>query len=364
MKGRVNLSERRIRRIGKRKIPSPIDVYRLLPGTNCKQCGERNCVAFAAKLVNKEGFIEACPPLLEKKYEETYKKLWKMLKPPVKEITIGVGDSVKIGGEFVMYRHELAYLNPTVIAIDVTDELPYDELLERIKEVEDFTYSYLDHELKLDLIAVRSTSNDPTKFGKAVKNVAENTNLPLVLCSFNPTVLKTGLKHIPGKRPLLYAATENNWSNMAALALKNECSLAVYAPNNLQLLMSLTKSLIKYGIEDLVLDPGTFPNEGLLNSVNNFFILRWMACRESEELLGFPLIGTPIVTWGNQEGTPEVVKWWEASIASILVTQYADLLIMHSLDGWALLPLMILRQNLYTDPREPQGVEPGLRIFG
>jgi acetyl-CoA decarbonylase/synthase complex subunit gamma len=361
------LAKRRIRKKGKRAIPDPISVYSLLPGTNCGQCEERNCLAFAAKLVNREASIQECPPLLDKKYKDEYKKLHRLLRPPVKEITIGTGnDRVRIGGEFVMYRHELAYINPTAIAIDVTDELPLDELLRRLNEVKDWKCTYLDQELKLDLVAVRSTSDDAAKFRTAVEKVTENTALPLVLCSYNPQVLKAGLTSIPGKRPLIYAATKDNWRDMAELALTYKCPLASFAPNDPKLLRSLVKTLTKYGVEDIVLDPGTFPNEGLLDTITNFTTLRWMACKEGDELLGFPSIGTPIVVWAKQESerTPEVTKWWEACVASILITQYADLLIMHTTDGWATLPAMILRENLYTDPRKPTGVEPGLRVFG
>ena len=349
----------------KKKTPSPIDVYKLLPRTNCKECGEKTCIAFAAKLVNREASVEECSPLLDKKYEEAYRKLWMLLKPPVKEISIGPQESaVKIGGEFVLYRHELAYINPTAIAIEVTDELPSYKLSKRVKEVEDYTYTYLDQELKLDLIAIRSSSNDPAKFKTAVEKVAQNTILPLVLCSFNPDVLKAGLAAIPDKRPLIYAATKDNWRAMAELALTYKCSLTVLAPNDLRLLRSMTKTIMEYGVENLVLDPGSNLNTGLPDTVNNFIALRWMACREGDELLGFPLIGAPIRVWAEREVMPEVAKWWEASIASMLITQYADLLIMHTMDGWAMLPVMILRQNLYSDPREPTGVEPGLRVFG
>jgi len=350
--------------LSKREI-SPIDVYNLLPRTNCERCGEKSCMAFASKLVNREATIEGCPPLLERGYEEAYKKLWHLLKPPVKEITIGTGErAVKIGGQFVMYRHKLAYFNPTAIAIDVTDELPHNELLKRVKEVEGFSYTYLGQELKLNLIAVRSTSNDPAKFGMTVKKIAENTNLPLALCSFDSSVLEAGLKAIPEKRPLIHAATKDNWKDMADLALMYKCPLALSAPNDLKLLKSMTKALMEYGVKDLALDPGTLPGKGLKDTLNNFTMLRRISCEERDELLGFPLIGTPIVAWTEHEKEPEVAKWKEAYTASMLITRYADLLIMHSTDGWTLLPITILRQNLYTDPRKPSAVKPGLRIFG
>jgi len=106
---------------------SPIDVYMLLPKTNCKECGEENCMAFATKLVNREVSVEQCSPLLTKGYEKNYKKLKEMLKPAVSEFSIGTGERiVTVGGKLVMYRHEFTYFNPTAIAIDVTDEMPED----------------------------------------------------------------------------------------------------------------------------------------------------------------------------------------------------------------------------------------------
>jgi acetyl-CoA decarbonylase/synthase complex subunit gamma len=353
------------KRLGIRNTPSPVDIYKLLPRTNCQKCGQKTCVAFAAKLVNKEATLEECPPLLEKSHEEAHRQLWRLLRPPVKQVVIGTGDNAaKIGGEFVMYRHELSYINPTAIAIDVSDELSHDELLKRITQIEDFTYTYLGRKLGLDLIAIRSSSNDPTKFAETVKAAAEKATLPLVLCSFDPKVIKAGLELVPEKRPLLYAATKDNWKEMAGLASAHRCPLVIHVPNDLKLLRSLTKTLMSTGNDDLVLDPGTYPYDGMQDTLKNFSMLRWMACKEGDEFIGFPIAGTPIKAWANHEGSPEVATWREATIASLLITHYANLLIMHTLDGWALLPVVILRQNLYTDPRKPTAVEPGLRIFG
>ena len=345
---------------------SPIDVYKLLPRTNCKECGEENCMAFATKLVNREVTIEKCPPLLTKEFEKSYRQLKEMLKPAVKEVVVGVGDrSVKIGGKLVMYRHEFTYSNLTPIAIDVTDEMSEDEILNRIKRTEHFSFEYIGQTLKLDMIAIRSTSNDPDKFKTTVKVVAENTNLPLILCSMNPAVVEAGLMTAPKSRPLLYAATKENWKDMAELAQMYSCPLTVSAPNDLKLLKSLTKTLLEYGVEDLVLDPGTFPGDGLADTVNNFTMLRRAACKRGDELAGFPLIGLPLTAWIGRGETPkEIVEWREAYLAAMLIVRYADVMIMHDIDGWALLPPVVLRQNIYTDPRKPVAVEPGLRAFG
>jgi len=345
---------------------SPIDVYMQLPKTNCKECGLENCMAFATKLVNREMALEMCKPLLEEKqHAKAYEKLWNMLRPPVKEVTVGVGDkAVKIGGKLVMYRHELALHNPTPIALDVTDEMPDEELVSRIEKTDGFSYIYIGKELKLNMIAVRSTSNDPEKFKTAVKKVAEGTRLPLILCSLRPDVIEAGLMATPKSRPLIYAATENNWKDMAELALMYDCPLAIFAPNDLKRLRSLAKTLMEYGVKDLVLDPGTFPDEGLSDTISNFTMLRRIACRKGDDLLGFPLIGTPITAWTHRADIPEINMWNEAYLAGMLITRYADLLVMHSNEGWVLLPNVILRQNIYTDPRKPVAVEPGVKTFG
>ena len=352
-------------RIGIKEL-SPIDVYKLLPKTNCKECGEENCLAFATKLVNREVTLEKCKPLLAKMQEKAYKQLKEMLKPAIKEVAVGVGDkAVKIGGKLVMYRHEFTYTNPTAIAIDVTDEMPEEMILDRVKRTEGFNFEYIGQVLRLNMVAVRSTSNDPDKFAAAVRKVAENTDLPLILCSLDPNVLEAGVMAIPKSRPLLYAATKDNWKEMAELALMYNCPLAVFAPNDLKMLLSLTRTLLEYGVEDLVLDPGTFPSDGLADMLNNFTMIRRAACEKGEELCGFPLIGVPMVTWTERgEAVDEIVKWREAYLASMLIVRFADIIIVHSVDGWSLLPNVILRQNIYTDPRKPVAVESGLKSFG
>jgi acetyl-CoA decarbonylase/synthase complex subunit gamma len=345
---------------------SPIDVYKLLPKTNCKECGEENCMAFATKIVNREVQVDQCPPLLKKENEKAYNQLKEMLKPPVKEVVVGAGaNAVKLGGKLVMHRHEFTYFNPTAIAIDVTDEMPEEELLNRIKRTEQFSYEYIGYTLKLDMIAVRSTSGDPEQFKAAVKKVVKNTSLPLILCTLNPTVAEAGLMAAPKARPLIYAATMDNWRDMAELALMYSCPLVVSAPNDLSMLVSLTKTLVAYGVKDLVLDPGTFMNEGLADTLNNFTMLRRAACKAGEELAGFPLMGVPMVAWMDKgEAADEIVKWREAYLAAMLIVRYADFLVMHGADGWTLLPNAVLRQNIYTDPRKPVAVAPGLKEFG
>jgi acetyl-CoA decarbonylase/synthase complex subunit gamma len=345
---------------------SPIDIYKLLPKINCKECGVDNCMAFAAKIVNREMTVDQCPPLLKKENEKAYAKLKDLLKPAVKEVIVGVGDKAKkLGGKLVMYRHEFTYTNPTAIAIDVTDEMPEQEIVSRVQKTDNFSFEYIGNTLKLDMIAVRCVSEDADKFKATVKKVSETTTLPMILCTTSPAIAEAGLMAAPKARPLLYAANATNWKEMAELALMYNCPIVASAPNDLNALVSLAKTLMAYGVSDIVLDPGTFTGDGLSDTINNFTMLRRAATKGGEELAGLPLLGIPMVAWVDKGDTADdLIKWREAYIASMLVVRYADVLIMHGNDGWALLPTTVLRQNIYTDPRKPVAVAPGLKVFG
>jgi acetyl-CoA decarbonylase/synthase complex subunit gamma len=349
-----------------KKELSPIDIYKLLPKTNCKECKQENCMAFATKVVARETNLNLCTPLQKPEHTKSSKALHEMLKPPVKEITIGIGDKAcKIGGKLVMYRHEFTYFNPTAIAIDVTDEMTETEIVNRIRSTESFSYEYIGDTLKLDLIAVRSTSGDADKFKNCVKKVSETTNLPLILCALNSSVLEAGIMVIPKARPLLYAATATNWKDMAELALMYNCPLVASAPNDLNGLVTLAKTLQTYGIQDIVLDPGTFFNDGLADTLNNFTMLRRAATKAGDELASFPLLGLPLSIWTNKgDLSDDLVKWREAYTAGMLITRFTDIIIIHSTDGWVQLPNAVLRQNIYTDPRKPVAVAAGLKELG
>jgi acetyl-CoA decarbonylase/synthase complex subunit gamma len=344
---------------------SPIEIYKYLPKTNCKECGETNCMAFAAKLVNREAALQECLPLLDPKQTETYSKLWALLKPSVKAVEIGSENKKrKIGGEYVQFRHEFTYFSPTAIAIDVSDEMSDEEVEIRVKFVNELTYQYIGMTLTLDMVAIRCTSNDPAKFEATAKKVAQLTDKPLILCALEPAVMEQGLAAVGDKRPLIYAATKNNWKEMADLALMYKCPLVASSPQDLDTLKSLAKTLKEYGVDDIILDPGTLWDEGTSTTVNNHTILRDIAINEGDEDLGYPLLGVPMVAWSAHEEDHLVKEWNEAMLASVLVTRYTDIMILHSVSGWSLLPLIFLRQNLYTDPRKPVAVEAGVRAFG
>ena len=344
---------------------SPIDVYKLLPKTNCQECHESNCMAFATRLVNGELTMNECPPLFTAEYQAARSGLTLLLAPPVRAVTFGTGtEQCTIGGKYVLQRHEFTYHNPTTIAIDVDDLMTDEDLRARVRRIEQFTYQYIGRTLALNAVAVRSVSGDPAVFGKAIRTVAGATNLPLILCTPDPAVMEAGLAGIKDRRPLIYAATEKNWKQMADLALACHAPLVVHTGGDLALLRSLVKTLNACGLVDLVLDPGTLAGDGLAETLHTFTAIRTAACRDFDDLSGYPLLGVPLAVWTGEEISMDVLKWRETVTASMLMSRYADLLIMHSLDGWVLLPQLIWRFSLYTDPRKPVSVESGIRTFG
>ena len=88
---------------------SGLDIYKLLPKTNCKQCGYATCLAFAMALAKKAVDIDKCPFLSE----EAKRILESSSLPPIRLVTIGFGDTkLEVGNETVMFRHEEKFHRP------------------------------------------------------------------------------------------------------------------------------------------------------------------------------------------------------------------------------------------------------------
>jgi len=345
-----------------------LSVYRYLPQTNCGECGVTSCMVFASKLLNREATPEDCPPLKRTKYKQQMVRLIELLAPPIKEVTIGIGDNaLKIGGKEVMYRHELTYHNPTAIAIDISDTMDDKKISERCKAIEAFTFVRIGERLKLNMIAVRCSSKDPDRFAFVTSLITRSCKLPLILCSFDPKILKVALEKgdISDKRPLLYAATEDNWREMSELSKQYDCPVAIFAPNNITLLKSLIKTLQTVGIPDMVIDLGTYTDGKLLReTINNLVMVRRAAIQRRDRDMGYPIMCIPATVWIGERLDPVTASYREAYTASLFMNRYADLLVMHTIEVWSLLPILTLRQNIYTDPRKPVSVESGLRIVG
>lgn len=346
------------------KLKSPLEIYKYLPKTNCKECGYDTCMSFAAHIIDRSTYPTDCTPLIEEaeKDPEAKKKLEELIEltsPEVREVSIGK-DSLKIGGEDVLHRHELTYFNPTSFFYDVWDSMSEKELDDRCSRVVEFKKFYVGSYLTLDGIAVRCTSADPSTFRKVVKKV-KGYGKPMVLVSLDANCIREALKEVAEERPLVYAANQENWKELLELAKEYDVPLAI-REKELDTLKSLAVTFSQNGVKDIVLDPVTEPvGEGLKETYERIIKLRRTAMvKDGDEEVGYPLMVTPISAWLID--ADEVTKaYWESIITSLFIVKYGDIMILRSLEPYSVIPAATLKANIYTDPRTPVQVEPGLK---
>jgi len=326
-----------------------IEIFKLLPKTNCKECGEPTCLAFAMKLAAGKAELSACPYVAE----ETKTKLSEAAAPPIVPVTIGVGDRVlKIGGETVMFRHEKRFENPPGFALLISDSMDDSEIDGRLKKFNDLQYERIGLILRPDLIAVRDDSGDGARFEAVVSKVKQNSDGGIILMSSNPDTLAVGLKVCADRKPLLYAATEENLDRLADLAKANSCPVAVKAPG-VEKLAELTTKLTDAGVKEMVVDSGS---RTLRQAFEDQVIIRSAALTKKFRPLGFPTIVFPC------EMTDDPMK--EAVIASIFVAKYGGIIVLSDFQGESLFPLLVERLNIYTDPQRPLATKEGIYEIG
>ena len=176
------------------KLNSPLQVYKYLPQINCAECGDATCMAFAAHLIDRSKKLEDCPPLLKDEFKKKYIELQTLLAPEIRELTIGVGEQAKkIGGDDVIFRHQLTFFNPTAFAYDVWDTMQESELVERVNRIQNFKKFYVGKFLKVNMVAVRCVSGDALKFAGTVKKVSEISVTIFVIACFMVYLVDGGL---------------------------------------------------------------------------------------------------------------------------------------------------------------------------
>ena len=232
-------------------------------------------------------------------------------------------------------------------SITIDDAWDAGEIETRVEEANGLAFERVGQEMKLELIAVKSTSGNPETFAKAVETVKGKSKLPLILMSDNPDVLEAGLKLVAGDKPLLHAATPDNWEAMANLAKTNEVALTVTA-STIDDLADLTQKVKGAGVEDIVID---FGPKNLGETLQMATIIRRLALKKNMRSLGYPLLMVM-----DPAGDPED----EGIKIAFSTMKYGGIVIMNDISRWKMYPLFTLRQNIYTDPQVPIQVKPEL----
>ncbi len=319
-----------------------LEIYKLLPQTNCKECGYPTCLAFAMKLAAKQAELKACPYVTE----EAKVKLEAASSPPMRLIEIGQADHrLQVGNETVLFRHEKTFYHRPGLFWRLRDTEKPDDLKKKVAEADAYQVDYVGIDLTLDGFAIEAASGDPKTYSAAVAAVRAASQKPLILIVTSPELAKAGLEAAGDSRPLLHAATAENWQAMAELAKSAKVPLAASAPD-LEALAALTENLTKAGLEDLVLDPGV---ANYRDSLEQLTIARRLALRKNFRPLGFP-----VITFPGAAGADETL------LAAEHIAKYAGFIVLDTFDPASLYPLLVLRQNIYTDPQKPIQVQPGL----
>ncbi len=318
---------------------SGIQIYKMLPQTNCKECGFPTCLAFAMKLAAKQVELSGCPYVSA----ESKTQLAESSAPPIRLVTLkGPGTEIKVGNEVCLYRHEKTFYNKSGFFIRIKSSQT--DIPSLVAKADAYKVTYVGMDFSVDGFAVEA--DDPTKFADAVKAVRSATKRPLILICKDPGVLSSGLAALQGEAPLLFGADSSNWEAMADNAKKAGAPLAVSA-GTLDELVDLIEKIKTKGIEDLVLVPGGNTMGGSLALATQ---IRRMA------LKNFRALGFPILTMPCNAGSLER----ESLIAAQSVTKYAGFIILDKFVPELLYALLVLRENIYTDPQKPIQVTPGL----
>ncbi len=324
---------------------SGLDIYKLLPKTNCRECGFVTCLAFAMQLAKKAVSIDKCPYLSQ----ESKEALNAQAQPPIKLVTVGVGEEkLEIGNESVLFRHEEKFHRPCGIGFILEDSLSEAKIKENISRINGLKFERVGQQLSVNLIAIKYSNQD--KFVNAVKSALANTKLGLVLVCDDPLVLKAALEISRERRPLIFGANINNLAQISALAKEYSLPLVVSA-NDLSAAAELTKQLNSQGINDLMIEIAQKPVASRLWDLTQ---IRRQALKKSNRALGYPLL----VAIDQPDQFEEVME------AATYIAKYASIVLLKGLENWQALALLTLRQNIYTDPQKPLQIEPKIYPIG
>jgi acetyl-CoA decarbonylase/synthase complex subunit gamma len=323
---------------------SGIQIYKLLPQTNCKDCGFPTCLAFAMKLAAKQAELSACPHVSE----ESEEKLAASAQPPIRLVNLqSNGFEAKAGNEVVLFRHEKTFYHKPGLFIKIKDDENESSLKAKVSTVESYRVSYVGIDLFVDGFAIESVAGDAAKFAATIETVRGISKRPVILLSHDPEVMEAGLQVLEGETPLIYTATEDNWESMTELALRYKAALAVTA-YTLDSLADISQKINDKGVKDIVID---HMGRGLSESLIHNTQIRRLALKKNFRPLGFPIIAFP----GDPEDpTLDVVRATQA------ISKYAGFVVLDKFSPESIYALLVLRENIYTDPQKPIQVQPGI----
>ncbi|MBF7096901.1 acetyl-CoA decarbonylase/synthase complex subunit gamma [Alkalibacter mobilis] len=325
-----------------------LEIFKLTPRTNCKECGFPTCMAFSMKVASGAVEIEKCPHISD----EAKGKLSEATAPPMKTFTIGKGDAErKIGGETVLYRHEKTLVNKPLVAVAFDDTLNAEEVDAKINNIKDVDYERIGEQMNAEAVLVRY-GTDKESFLNILDKVSQLGKINIVY-SKDASVAKEAIEKVKDTNPVLMGANKDNLNDMVAIASENKIVLGLEAPT-LEELYDLVQAADKAGHKDLILNT---TGEEIGKAFENTVEVRRAAITGGDRTFGYPSL---VFVNDLAEGD----EFMETALASTLVLRYGSIIVLSDISYKRALPLFGLRQNIYTDPQKPMRVEPKVYEFG
>lgn len=326
-----------------------IQIFKLLPKTNCKECGVPTCLAFAMNLASGKAELDACPYVSD----DARAQLAEASAPPIRPVKVGKGvRQATAGGETVMYRHEKTFYNQTLLAGTITSDTSEADLKAKLGAWNALQYERVGFNLRPELVALKDVNGDKDAFAALAKTIAEKSEFNLILMSEDADVIEAAIGTAGFKRPLVYAATEANADALGKLALDNDLPLAVKA-DSIDGVTALTEKLTGMGLKDLVIDTGS---REVKQALEDQVAVRRSALKDGNRAVGFPTIVFP----GEMASNGDM----ETLIASMFIAKYGGIVVLSDLTTEAVFPLLLERLNIFTDPQRPMTVTEGIFEIG
>jgi len=316
-----------------------LDIFKLTPKTNCKDCGNATCMAFSMKVAQGGIELSKCPHLSE----EALATLGEATAPPMAKITLGTDSNLVLGGETVLFRHEKTFVSKNLFAVSVCPGC-YDEKIAEIKKVD---YDRLGERMYVEMLNLQY-SGDSRGYIELVKRSLEHNRVIILECN-NADVAREALEVCAFAKPLLNGANAGNYETMNKLAMEFGVVLGV-SGINLDELYDTVTALEKLGNKNLVLDVGCV---SVRDAFEGTVQIRRAALKGGNRTFGYPsLVDVGKLAPGNE--------YMQTALASVFTLKYGSIIVMENMSYPQALPLYGLRQNIFTDPQKPMKVEPGI----
>ena len=319
-----------------------LDIFKLTPKKNCKECGFPTCMAFSMKVAGGAVEVSKCPHMSD----EAIQKLSEATAPPMKTLKVGAGENeYTLGGETVLFRHEKTLVSKNRYAIAFCDCMTEEEVASKIANINKVEYERIGEVMKAEFACVTYNSNKEN-FLNIIKKLKAETKVAFILNVDDAEVAKEAVAELKGLNPVVLGATKDNYEAMLEVVKGDNLALGLKA-DNLEDLYATVELVQKAGYKELILD---VTGESIKDTYVNAVQVRRIALKEQDRTFGYPSI-VFVNELANGDDNMEV------ALSSAFTVKYGSIIVIDDISYAKALPLYALRQNLFTDPQKPMRVE-------